>query len=121
MCARTFQLRLANHRHTRPLPANDAFAILLWRSGATSAPLLALNPATFPAFAASLLTAAPSATPAGWNLVTTLGSPVHRLPVALDARLPRGIPIDVDFSGVTNGHHILLLAFVGSNTDSFTA
>jgi hypothetical protein len=111
---------LVHHRDVRPVAPNDAFAILLWRSAATAAALLATNPAGLPAFAASLLTAAPAATPAGWNHVPSGTGPLHRLPVAVDARLPRAIPIDVDLSGVSNGHHVLLLAIVGSTVDPFS-
>jgi hypothetical protein len=115
---------LIHHRDVRPLPANNAFAILLWRSAPTSAALLSTTVAGLPAFVASLATATPLPTPGGWNLVTPgAGATVHALRVPVDARMPRAVPIDVDLSGVTttpNGHRVLLLAVVGSTRDPLT-
>jgi hypothetical protein len=108
---------LLHHRDTRPLPRNDAFALLLWRSAATAAPLLASDPAPLPAYARSLLTALPAPLPAGWNLASPAVGSLHRLDVELDARLPRAISIDVDLSAVTPGHRVLFVAIVGSSLD----
>jgi hypothetical protein len=109
---------LVHHRDTRALAANDAWVVLLWRSDPSSTALLSANLATLPALAASLLTATPAATPAGWNLATTgAGLAVHRLPVPLDARLPRAVSIDVDLSGVPAFHRVLLVAVTGSSVD----
>ncbi|MGZ8456363.1 MAG: hypothetical protein ACXWZ4_07165 [Gemmatirosa sp.] len=112
---------LIHHRDTRPLNANDAFATLLWRSGPSASALLASAVGTLPAYVASLLTATPLATPAGWILGGPgAGVALHRLGVALDARLPRAVPIEVDVSTVASGHHVLFLAIVGSSADPFT-
>ena len=107
---------LVHHRDTRPLAANDAFAILLWRSAPSPTTLLNVNPSGIPAWAAGVAGGGAAAPPAGWNVA---GGPLHRLPVPLDARLPRAIPIDLDLSGVSANHHVLLLALVGSSLDSF--
>lgn len=112
---------LIHHRDTRPLAANDAFAILLWRSAPAAGTLLGAGVADLPAFAASLLTATPAAVPAGWTLAGPGGgASVHRLGVALDARIPRAVSIDVDLSTVPTGHRVLFLAIVGSSVDPLT-
>jgi hypothetical protein len=113
---------LLHHRDSRPLPPNDAFAILLWRSAPSANALLNASVAGIPAFAASLLGATPAAVPTGWSLAGPGGgASVHRLPTSLDARMPRAVPIDVDLSGVPSGHRVLFLAIVGSNTDPLGA
>ncbi|GLC24870.1 cell envelope integrity protein TolA [Roseisolibacter agri] len=112
---------LIHHRDTRPLNANDAFVTLLWRSGPSATALLASAIGTLPAYAASLLTGTPMATPAGWILGGPgAGVAIHRLNATLDARLPRAVPIDVDLSTVAAGHRVLFLGLVGSNVDPFT-
>ena len=45
------------------------------------------------------------------------GTPLNRLSVDLAARMPRAVSINVDLSGVSTGHRILLLAVVGSTND----
>ena len=112
---------LLHHRDTRPLDADDAFVVLLWRDRASQATALGGSPAAFPDFARSLLTAAPSPTPGGWNLVETGGSPLHRLPVPLDARLPRAVSIDVDLSAVGSWRRVTFVALVGSSVDELSA
>lgn len=111
---------LVHHRDTRPLPAGDAFAIVLWRSAATHAAALGGDVSGFVDFARSLLTAAPQPDPPGWNVAVTAGSAVHRLPHVLDARLPKAIPVDIDLGGVDDWHRVLIVAIVGSNTDNLT-
>lgn len=108
---------LIHHRDTRALPTNDAFAALLWQDAASAATLTGANLAGLPAFAASLLTGAPAPTPAGWKLA---GAALNTLPVALDARLPRAVSVDVDLSGVKAGHRVLFVAIVGSSADQLT-
>ncbi len=113
---------LLHHRDSRPLPPDDAFAILLWRSAASASALLGASVTGVPAFVASLLGTTPLAVPGGWTLAGPGGgASVHRLPTSLDARMPRAVPIDVDLSGVPSGHRVLFLAIVGSGTDAFTA
>jgi hypothetical protein len=112
---------LVHHRDTRPLPANDAFAIVLWRSAATQAAALGGDVSGFVGYARSLLTGAPQADPAGWNAaVDGAGARVHRLAHVLDARLPKAIPVDIDLSAVPDWHRVLIVAIVGSNTDNLT-
>ena len=114
---------LIHHRDTRPLAANDAWVLLLWRSGPSASTLTALDPAALPAFvAAAVTTVAPNplpATPAGWTLQAgAAGAAVHRLSTPLDARIPRAVSIDVDFSAVPAYHRVLMLAVVGSSIDT---
>jgi hypothetical protein len=111
---------LLHHRDSRPLPANDAFVILLWRSSSSSTTLRQLAPTGIVDYARSLLTAAPLAVPAGWNAVAPAVGQVHRLPITLDARLPRALSIPVDFSAVPVGHRVMIMAIVGSTTDPLT-
>jgi hypothetical protein len=114
-----------HHRDTRPVAAGHSFAVLMFREDASDATLLASDMTAFPAYLRSVLaadnagTALPAA-PAGWTIVTTGGPGLHRLTVRLDARMPRAVPIDVDLSGVTDGHFVLFLAFVGSDADPYT-
>ena len=107
---------LLHYRESRPVAAGSAVAALLWRSAPTANALLTTAPAGIVNYAQSLFTGTPSAAPAGWNDVPPATGSFHRLPVALDARLPRAISIDVNFSGVTKGHHVLILALVASDT-----
>lgn len=121
---------LIHHRDTRPLNAGDAFALLLWRHAASQPG--ALTPATIagiPAYVASVLAAEAVTTavsgplpavPPGWTLAPDpLGRALHKLDVKLDARMPRGVSIDVDLSspGVPNLRRVLFLAVVGSRVD----
>ena len=78
--------------------------------------------ATIPAYAASQLTGAPLGLPAGgWNVVTpSPGISLSNLPVSLDARMPRAIPIGLDLSAVPANNFVLLLAIAGSNVDALT-
>ena len=51
-------------------------------------------------------------------MITTLGgSAMQTLHTPLDARLPRAVSVDVDLSGVTSGHRVLVVALVGSLAD----
>ena len=112
---------LVHHRDTRPLAVNDAFAIVLWRSSAGQAAALGHDVSGFVPFAQSLLTGAPQADPAGWNVaVDGAGSRVHRLGHVLDARLPKAIPVDIDLSAVPDWHRVLVVAIVGSSVDALT-
>jgi hypothetical protein len=111
---------LLHHRDTRQVPPNQAFAVLLWRSGAALEPLLNAGIGDVAAYVAALVGGIVGPpTPVGWNVATAgLGAAIQRLPVSLDARLPRAVPIDVDLSGVTAGHRVLFLAISGSSLDA---
>jgi hypothetical protein len=108
---------LVHHRDTRPLVANDAYTALFWRSAPSDAALLALLADPFASLHA-WAGATPVPTPAGWNVVSTSGGAVHRLPHTLDAFMPRAISIDVDLSAVAAGDHVLFLAVCGGTTES---
>ena len=108
---------LVHHRDTRPRPVNDAWVILLWRSDPNAATLTGANLATLPAFALALAQGNAAVAPAGWNLVPAVGPALHRLPVAIDARLPRAVSIDVDLTTVAPFDRVLFVAVVGSGAD----
>ncbi len=113
---------LLHHRDSRPVPPPSAFAVVLWQSAPTRAALLALGAADLVAFLAGVRAAGiggvPPALAGGWNVVTTAGgAAMQTLHTPLDARLPRAVSVDVDLSGVTSGHRVLVLALVGSLAD----
>jgi hypothetical protein len=113
---------LVHHRDIRPLAASDAFAILLWREDASQAALLGLDVSTLRTYASAAAAGGPApAAPAGWNRVLTGGSALHRLPVPLDARMPRAVSIELDLNAVGAGHFVLLVAFAGSSLDRCAA
>jgi hypothetical protein len=113
---------LLHHRDSRPVPAGGAFVVLLWRSGPSGTALLTSGVGTVVATAQAVAQGNPAATPAGWNLVANAaGGPLHTLPVALDARLPRAVSIDVDLGAVAANHRVLFLAIAGSPVDPCTA
>lgn len=106
---------LLHHRDMRAVPENGAFAILLRRSGPNRETLLNSDGSDLVAFARDLAAGNAHATPAGWTLEDgNVGASVHRLPVALDARMPRAVSVDVDLTGVTEHHFVLFLAIAGS-------
>ena len=114
---------LIHHRDTNPLPAGDAFAMLLWRSSPSQPALLEVDVSAIPPYVAAVLAGGPvPAAPAGWKRATTsAGSPMIPLPVPLNAALPRAVPIDVDLAdpdnGVSLGQFVLFLAIAGSTVD----
>jgi len=113
---------LLHHRDMRATADNGAFAMLLRRSGPNQETLLNSSGADLAAFAADLAAGNAHATPAGWTLENgNVGASIHRLPVALDARMPRAVSVDVDLTGVTKNHFVLFLAIVGSTADPCTA
>ncbi|WP_152207346.1 hypothetical protein [Marinobacter changyiensis] len=113
---------LLHHRDTRPVAANGAFVVLLWRSDASRNTLLGTDCTNLVPFARSLTGGAAQPTPAGWNVpLATDGTPLHRVSVPLAARMPRAVSINIDLSGVPNGHRVLLVAIAGSTADQFSA
>lgn len=113
---------LLHHRDTRPLATGDAWAALLWRSDAQARTLTDADLSGLPGLAGTWTSAAPGAPPAGWTLAPhPTGGAVHPLPVGLDARMPRSVPIDVDLSAVPNDHRVLFVALVGSSVDPPTS
>ena len=112
---------LLHHRDMRAVPENGAFAILLSRSGPNREALLNSPGSDLPALAADLLAGNVHAAPAGWTVEdgNVVGRTVHRLPVTLDARMPRAVSIDVNLSDVGRNHFVLFLAIVGSSADMF--
>lgn len=117
---------LLHHRDTRPLdptaaPAQSAYCVLLWQSGA-AATLRRLDPSAFPAYARSLVSGGAAVpTPPGWNVIDFApGNPLHRLGVPLSARLPRAASINLDLSTVQNGRSVMLMALAGSDVDQFS-
>ena len=113
---------LLHHRDTRPVAANDAFAVLLWRHAPSHNTLLATDCTDIVPYVRSLVGGgAPLAVPAGWNVALTGGNPLHRLSVPLAARMPRAVSANVDLSAVPSGRRVLLLAVAGSTADQFAA
>jgi hypothetical protein len=109
---------LIHHRDTIVLPAGSAFAILLWRFGPSEATLLATDVSPIPGYVTTVLGGGPvPPVPAGWRRELVAGSPRIPLPVPLDARMPRAVPIDVDLSVVPDGESVLFLAITGSTAD----
>jgi hypothetical protein len=113
---------LIHHRDIRELSPGSAFALLFWQSAPGAAALLGLdtNPVRDYALAVAGGGAVPAAAPAGWRVVLNgAGDPRHTLPVALDARMPRAVPIELNLTG-ESGNRVLLLAVVGSDVDPCT-
>ncbi len=130
---------LVHHRDTHWVEANDAFVILLWRHKPSQAQVLAADTDTalIPDFVATLLNAELPGAPAParpvpaltqWSAVPTgsgpLGTFVHRVGTQLDARMPRAVSIDIDFtagpSAPVVGSRVALLAIAGSVADLCT-
>ncbi|MFC7496388.1 MULTISPECIES: hypothetical protein [unclassified Nocardioides] len=115
---------LLHHRDTRPVPRDQAFAILLWRFAPGSAALLGAPAGDIVAFARDIAQGNAHAVPDGWTHQTGPApgnAPRHSLPVALDARLPRAVSIDVNLSTVPTGNRVLFLAIAGSSADRCSA
>ncbi len=113
---------LLHHRDSRPVPRSSAFAILLWMTGPDEKALLATDASTVVAYATTVASGLPQAPPTGWTLASPGGgAALNALPVELDARLPRAVPIDVDLTGVPVNHRVLFLAIGGSSVDPCTA
>jgi hypothetical protein len=108
---------LLHHRDTRPLPSSGAYTALFWKSDASSATLLAELASTFNSLH-GWSGGATVPTPTGWNRVSVGGSAVHRLQTSLDAFMPRAVSVDVDYSAVPAGHHVLLAAICGGSAET---
>jgi hypothetical protein len=107
---------LLHHRDTRPVPAGDAYAMLLWRSGPSGPDLLATPADGIVDWARGVAGGGNPAIPAGWQ-VGGAAPGRNPLPVALDARLPRAVPIDIDLGLVDAQHRVLLLGMAASAGD----
>lgn len=111
---------LVHHRDSRAVPANQAYAVLLWCSGIGAAALMALPCAPLVTYFQGVAGGANPAVPPGWNLATGPGAVGAKSPVLapVDARMPRTASIDVDLSAaglfVTNA---IFVAYVGSSAD----
>lgn len=113
---------LLHHRDTRPVAANNSFAVLLWRSHRSRSALNATDCTDIPAYVRSLLAGPALPLPAGWNVqLAADGSPLHRLSVPLSARMPRSVAINLDLSAIPNANHVMLLAIGGSTADAYSA
>jgi hypothetical protein len=116
---------LIHHRDTRPVLAGRAFTFLFWQTNAAQAPLLALSADPIRTYVAAVLAGGPALPgPAGWNVVlNAAGDPRHPLATAVDARMPRAVPVDLNLGppNVTPGHRVLLVAVVGSDVDPCSA
>ena len=131
---------LIHHRDTNFLAANDAFAILLWQWG-DPASVRCDGIAGF-ARGVDVGTGVPASSTAGWTAPTVSNpngrfgdwhaavdgsSVLHRLPVQLDARMPRAVAVDIDLSRNPGSPSpddvagpVVLLALVGSTADRFS-
>ena len=113
---------LLHHRDSRPVPSGSAFAILLWMTAPDEATLLGADASTVVAYVTTVAGGLPLAPPAGWTLASPGGgAALNALPVDLDARLPRAVPIDVDLGAVPANNRVLFLAIGGSSVDPCTA
>ncbi|MCA0322478.1 MAG: hypothetical protein LCH60_07885 [Actinobacteria bacterium] len=111
---------LLHHRDSRPVPANGAWAILLWRSAPTAAALMSVDPTQALAWVVTAVTGVNPPAPAGWGWNRAgggAGVAWNTLPIPIDARLPRAVSFDVDLAAVPDNHHVLFLAIVGSSAD----
>jgi hypothetical protein len=108
---------LLHHRDTRPVAAGSSYATLLWRSDRSATTLLGTPADGIVAWARAAVAGGNPAAPPGWQIG---GAHRNPLTVPLAARLPRAVPIDVDLSGVSQFHRVLLLAIAGSTGDQCT-
>jgi len=114
---------LLHHRDTRPVAANGAFVVLLWRTSANLNTLINTDCTGIVPYVRGLVGGPAQPVPAGWNVQMTGGSALHRLSVDLAARTPRAVSINMDLSTATfpAGNRVLLLAVAGSSADQFSA
>lgn len=111
---------LIHHRDAAPLNPHEAYAVLLWHEFSNGVAHASVPAAPVIAYLRGVASGVSSSTPppAGWNVVRTpIGDVMHQLDVSLDARLPRGVSIDVDLSPARltpTTNHVLFLAFVNN-------
>ncbi|MBC7841318.1 MAG: hypothetical protein H7099_03365, partial [Gemmatimonadaceae bacterium] len=101
---------LLHHRDTRPMAANGGYVALFWRELPTDVALLAEVASTFAplhAWTGGALPVIPNWTTSG----------VQRLPVAIDAFMPRAVSTNVDLSAIGAGNHVLFLAVCGGSAE----
>jgi hypothetical protein len=111
---------LVHHRDSRAVPANQAYAVLLWRFGIDTAPLMGLPCAPLVTYFQGVAGGANPAVPPGWNVATGPGAVGAKSPVLapVDARMPRAASIDVDLSvGGPFSTSAIFVAYVGSSAD----
>jgi hypothetical protein len=107
---------LLHHRDTRPLPVAGAYTVLLMKTSANSATLLAERASRFnPLHAWDGSTPVPAVV--GWTAISAGATTVHRLPTTLDAFMPKAISVDVDLSAIPRGHHVMLMAICGGSAE----
>ncbi len=111
---------LVHHRDSRAVPANQAYAVLLWCFGISAALLMGLPCAPLVTYFQGVAGGANPAVPPGWNLATGPGAVGAKSPVlaTVDARMPRAASIDVDLSvGGVLMTKAIFVAYVGSSAD----
>jgi len=113
---------LVHHRHLTPAAASDVKVTLLRRdvSGTAAAAWAALAGGWTAAVQTFLRSggAAP-ALAGGWTFADS-GTPVRSPDGPVDARLPRAVTFDTDFTGVAKGSRLLLVAVAHSAADQVT-
>ena len=113
---------LVHHRHLTPVAGNDVKVTLLRRdvTGTNAAAWAALAGGWAAPVQSFLRTGgATPALPAGWTFADAT-TPVRSPAGAVDARLPRAVTFDVDFTGLATGTRVLLVAVVHSTVDPTT-
>jgi hypothetical protein len=113
---------LVHHRHLVPVAASNVKVTLLRRDVTGTAP--AAWAALAGSWAAPVQTflrsgGATPALPGGWAFADA-ATPVRSPSAAVDARLPRAVSFDVDFTGAATGARVLLVAVVHSTVDPVT-
>jgi hypothetical protein len=113
---------LVHHRHLTPAPAAGVKVTLLRRdvSGTNAAAWAALASGWTAAVQTFVRSGgAVPALPAGWAFADT-GTPVRSPDGPVDARLPRAVTFDTDFTGLAAGTRVLLVAVAHSGVDQVT-
>jgi hypothetical protein len=116
---------LVHYRDVRPLAATNVRLTLLRRlipADATQWPAIAIG-APWKTAVEQLMS---DTTPPGWSLpdgwtVADSGSRTRQPSSDVDARTPRAVTFDIDFSAATAGQHFVLLAIVHSTPDPVSA
>lgn len=119
---------LVHHRDLRPIPASEVRVLLLrcalpTPGGPVTFAAFPINDAWRTAVAAFVRGEGPAgAIPAPWE-VADPGTPIREPTQPVDARMPRAVTFEVDFSGLpaTNTPSVLLLAIVHTTEDELRA